>query len=154
MVWAYKESSLRYHQGYPNIYFHDPLSSLQVADNFIQLLEKFLAILLLPPCLNTVEFLVVIQEHSNTNSSLPCTGFWKYMPPLQPWKAEETATIPRCHPSQPPSYTTSTWAMSLSSGASKEAERDTHRHWQCLCWSLISINLGKNSQDLGVEICA
>lgn len=30
-----KKSSLRYHQGYPNIYFHGPRSSWQVADNFL-----------------------------------------------------------------------------------------------------------------------
>lgn len=58
-----------------------------------------MAILLSLPCLNTVEILVVIQEHSNTSNSLPCTGSWKYM---QLWKAEETAATTRCYPSQQP----------------------------------------------------
>lgn len=60
-----------------------------------------MAILLLLPYLNSVEILVVIQEHSDTSNSLPCTGSWKYMPPLQLWKAETAATA-RSYPSQPP----------------------------------------------------
>lgn len=66
-----------------------------------------MATLLLPPSLNTVEITVVIHEHSDTNSYLPCTRSCclytceklRRQPPSQgPTQASRPSVSPPCEP--------------------------------------------------------